>query len=452
MNKLCVWSTLVVCVAWVSSVALAQTSFTDYNDVHHVLAFLSDVLPAELKSSDLSVRRNAWPGWVVVHDRDIRERLLRGDEDTIVNWLLFGTSFSKQAAAFSDGLPTLVSRRIRDFISALASADREERTVFARRLLLGQGYKLDTPEERARLEGHLWAEIERVIAERRQYMLREDAFPKGDTVEQIMVQSTLFRDRGLSLDTSILASFAIEQALEKMSSDHLLPPGRIRRVALIGPGLDFADKNSGYDFYPVQTVQPFTSIDSLLRLGLAAGPDEIELTTLDISPRVNNHIIDIGNRAKTGAPYILRLPTEAGSPWTPGLISYWKRVGDQIGAVTPAPRPPDMVKGIEVRAIEVRPQIVSRITSADFNVVTEAWKGTPFDLVIATNVLVYYDSLDQALAFAGIESMLRPGGFFLTNNVVVELPVSRLRSVGIVTVQHSAEKVDHVFWYRRSQE
>ena len=77
---------------------------------------------------------------------------------------------------------------------------------------------------------------------------------------------------------------------------------------------------------------------------------------------------------------------------------------------------------------------------------------SPFDLVIATNVLVYYDRLDQTLAFAGIETMLRPGGFFLTNNVVVELPVSRLRSVGILTVQHSAEKVDHVFWYRRSQE
>ena len=65
MNKLCVCSTLVVCVAWVSSLALAQTSFTDYNDVQQVLAFLTDVLPPELKSSDLSVRRNAWPAWVV---------------------------------------------------------------------------------------------------------------------------------------------------------------------------------------------------------------------------------------------------------------------------------------------------------------------------------------------------------------------------------------------------
>jgi len=82
--------------------------------------------------------------------------------------------------------------------------------------------------------------------------------------------------------------------------------------------------------------------------------------------------------------------------------------------------------------------------------VTEKWTGSPFDLVIATNVLVYYGRLDQLLAFAAIESMLQPGGFFVTNNAIVESPVSRLRSAGVVTVQHSAEKIDHVFWYRRN--
>jgi hypothetical protein len=223
-------------------------------------------------------------------------------------------------------------------------------------------------------------------------------------------------------------------------------------VAVIGPGLDFADKNSGYDFYPVQTMQPFTSIDSLVRLGLATGPAEIELTTFDISPRVNDHILAIRDPARTGAPYVLRLPTELGSQWTPALVRYWKEIGDRIGSETPVARPPETAKGIELRGIEVRPQVAARVTPVDFNVVTEKWTGPPFDLVIATNVLVYYDKLDQALAFAGIEAMLRPGGFFITNNAVVELPVSRLRAVGIQTVRHSAEKIDHVFWYRRNEQ
>ena len=100
----------------------------------------------------------------------------------------------------------------------------------------------------------------------------------------------------------------------------------------------------------------------------------------------------------------------------------------------------------------MRPQVAARVMPVDFNVVTEKWTGPPFDLVIATNVLVYYDKLDQSLAFAGIEAMLRPGGFFLTNNAIVELPVSQLRSVGVVTVRHSADKTDHVFWYRRNEQ
>jgi hypothetical protein len=380
---------------------------------------------------------------------------VRGDEDTIVHWLLFGTSFTNEVRAFfdlpatQDALTRLISRRTRDLISTLASADTNERSVFARQLLRSKGYGWTRGEERARLERHLQAEVERVIAERQEYALREESFPRGDVIEQIMVGSRMFRDRGLSLDTAILSSFAVEQALEAMKEAQLLPPKSVRRVALVGPGLDFADKNSGYDFYPVQTIQPFTSIDSLLRLELAAGPDEIELTTFDISARVNDHIRTIRDPANTRAPYVLRLPADLRAQWTPGLLGYWKSLGDRIGSERPLPKPPDMLQGIALRGMEVSPQIAARVAPVDFNVVTERWTGPPFDLVIATNVFVYYDRLDQALAFAGIEAMLEPGGLFLTNNVIVELPVSRLRSVGIMTVRHSTEKIDHMFWYRK---
>ena len=450
-----IFATLIGSLLLLSLATSAQNSFKDYDDVQQVLASSTDVLPPELTSSDLSARRNAWTNWVMGHDHEIRSRLVRGDEDTIVNWLLFGTSFTRQPSALfdaslTDGLSRIIGKRTKDLITALASSDQNERIVFARRLLLSQGYKFDTAKERSRLERRLQAEVERVVAERRQYLLREDAFPTGDVIEQIMVQSTLFRDRGLSLDTSILPSFAIQQALETMSSEGLLPPNSIRRVAVIGPGLDFADKNSGYDFYPVQTLQPFTSIDSLLRLGLAASPADIELAAFDISPRVNDHIGTLQRRAKTGAPYVLRLPTELSSNWAPALVSYWKSIGDRIGSETVLPRPPEMPKSFGLRGVEVRPQVAARITPVDFNVVTEKWTGPPFDLVIATNVLVYYDKLDQALAMAGIEGMLRPGGFFLTNNAIVELPSSRLRSVGVLTVRHSADKLDHIFWYRRN--
>jgi len=60
--------------------------------------------------------------------------------------------------------------------------------------------------------------------------------------------------------------------------------------------------------------------------------------------------------------------------------------------------------------------------------VTEKWTGPPFDLVIATNVLVFYEQARPVLAFA-VSNDVAPGGFFLTNMAIVELPVSHLRSV-----------------------
>ena len=51
----------------------------------------------------------------------------------------------------------------------------------------------------------------------------------------------------------------------------------------------------------------------------------------------------------------------------------------------------------------------------DVNIVTERLDGGAFDLVIATNVFIYYDLFEQALALSNVEAMLRPGGFLLAN-------------------------------------
>ena len=75
-----------------------------------------------------------------------------------------------------------------------------------------------------------------------------------------------------------------------------------------------------------------------------------------------------------------------------------------------------------------------------------------FDLIVATNVFVYYDVLDQALAASNVAAMLRPGGLLLSNNALIELPSTNLRSAGYLTVQYSdrPDDGDHVVWYRRA--
>jgi hypothetical protein len=337
-------------------------------------------------------------------------------------------------------------------VSALDSSDQDERRVLAREVLRAKGYRFDTEAERTRLEQHLRSEVERVLAEQNQYRRELDAaLLSGDVAKRVAAESRLFRDRGISLDTSIFPGFAIEQALDAIRKQDGLAPNSIRRVAIVGPGLDFSDKNSGYDFYPMQTLQPFTLIDSLLRLGLAFQGDVVEVTTFDISSRVNNHINALQNRGKDGRSYELRLPFESGSPWTGDFRKYWEGLGNRVGTEVAVPRPPSIGKQLDLRGIRVRPQLAARVTAVDFDIVTERWDGPPFDMVIATNVLFYYDRFDQALAFSGIEAMLRRGGLFLTNNAVVELPVSRLRAKGFVTVEYSRELawIDHVFWYVR---
>jgi chemotaxis methyl-accepting protein methylase len=106
---------------------------------------------------------------------------------------------------------------------------------------------------------------------------------------------------------------------------------------------------------------------------------------------------------------------------------------------------------LRVRTIRVRPQVVSQIQAEDLNIVVQRLAGRRFDLIVATNVFVYYDLLDQALALSNVESMLGPGGFLLSNNSLLELPQSRLRSVGYLTTQYSdrPDDGDHVVWYRR---
>ena len=98
-----------------------------------------------------------------------------------------------------------------------------------------------------------------------------------------------FKERGISTDSNLYPDYTLELHLKHMMDQGLLKPGSVHRVAIVGPGLDFVNKNSGSDFYPPQITQPFAVIDSLARLGLA-DPNSVEVYTFDISSRVNRHI------------------------------------------------------------------------------------------------------------------------------------------------------------------
>lgn len=452
--------------------------YLSYEDAKPILGAGAEILPQELRGKSPSELMREWPNWVARRDAEIRARLLQGDEDTLVNFLLFGTSYTKQPRITSERLqqigpqqnaaganpnPALVSlanslqTRADDLIRAVGAPGNNDRLLFVRRLLVEhKGLRLETAEGRAQAKAYLLASVVRVLGELSKYKSVLEAARAQGANEEFIERSRLFRTRGLSSDTSLLPNYALEEALEAISGRGLLSAGSVRRVAIVGPGLDFTDKQEGHDFYPQQSIQPFAIIDSLLRLGLARA-GALQVTTFDLSPRVNDHLERAGLRARRGQGYVLQLPYDTAAKWKPEAARYWERFGDMIGSPAPPIVVPSGVATLKMRAVRVRPATVSSVTPVGLNIVLQRLE-TPlserFDLIIATNILSYYDNFEQSLAVANVERMLRPGGFLLSNDALIELPFSRIRSVDYSTVVYSdrPNDGDHIVWYQRAAE
>ena len=445
----------------VVAAAVPPARYARYDEVEPILTEAAATLPlgAATRSSLLSAA--LWNTWIASRDSEIRGRLAQGDEDTIINWLLFGTSFTTAPRVVLDTakmtednavrrVATLIGLRTDDVLRALVSPGADERRRFARRFLEGNGFSFGTAAGLREVRDHLLTAIERVAREQVDQSDELGAAGTGDAVTDFERRSRLFRSRGLSLDTSLAPNFALEQSLAAMKARGLVSAGAVTRVAIIGAGLDFADKDGGFDFYPQQTVQPFAVLDSLRRLGLAPADGNAEIVALDISPRVIDHITRARQRAAAGNSYTLRLPLPRDRGWLPDFTAYWKTFGSRIGTVAPASVTTAIAGQADVRAVRLSPATVQRVSVVDLNAITQRLDGQRFDLVIATNVLVYYDALDQAIAMSNVDAMLSSDGFLLSNT---QLPVTGASSMELVdsltTLYTGDRKGDRILWYRR---
>jgi len=424
----------------------------------------ADLLPAELRSKTPASLESIWPAWVSKRDAEIRGRLARGDEDSIVNFLFFGVTFTTLPRITENdvftGLGTnakeIVRGRIADLASGIASPGSNERLQFARTVVERQGIDVATAAGREPLRSYLGDAVDRVVADAQRY-IRENRAKLGtqpaDPGVEVGPGYTLYRNRGLSSDTTIVADFGVDQTLELLKSDGALRPGSIKRVAIVGPGLDFTDKRDGYDFYPQQTIQPFAVVDSLLRLGLANAGD-LRVTTFDLSDRINRHLEAARGRARTGGGYLLHLPRDP-YRWNPSLVTYWERFGNRIGEETKAAAVPPAAPGVQVRAVRVRPPVVLSIVPKDLNIVLQRLEPLGaeerYDLMIATNLFLYYDVFEQSLAVVNVAKMLRPGAWLLSNNPFFELPTTPIVSRGHTDVIYSDRSAgqDRFYFYQR---
>ncbi len=301
-------------------------------------------------------------GWIRQRDADVRGRIDRGLEDSISALVLTGSSFTTLPKISNTG----------DAVNAAGDL---------------------TPAARSRV-----------------HALEQAGFQRKHA------QGPPRMDGGISGETSLLAGFAIEDSLANLKSRGAIP-ARIRRIAVIGPGLDFAG-----DMFPPQSIQPFAVLDSVLRLGLAQASD-VEVTSFDLNPSVLTHIKTLPAKVRSGR-YRVQLPPQAAAGWNAGSTAYWQHFGDLIGK-------------------PVKPQFATRILAEELNLVAqtrEASAGQGFDLVVATNVFGYYNVLEQAMAMTNIAQMLASAGIVLASGGIVlannPLPTDKVQALEYLGVRH----------------
>jgi len=448
-------SRLLLVVAALASSAACETPAPEFMPLEAAKPILQKLSPGGGTQAGAAFTSKDWLAWLQKADADIRRRLDTGEEDSLTNLLRFGVTFTKEYRIDDEylaryGQSSLVNgfaeNRANDLVKALAAPNGNQGFVEMRSFVEKKGFSLNSPAGRKTLKAYLLANLARMQKEFLQAR------------EQVKTnRNQLFEHRGISLDSNLWPDYDVDEHLKRMMDQGLLKPGSIRRVAIVGPGLDFVNKQEGVDFYPPQTVQPFAVMDSLIRLGLT-NPDSVEVYTFDISSRVNLHIEAARKNAALGRSYTVQLPWYAEGRWSnefrASFIQYWQRLGSKIGDPVAAIPVPESAAGFQTRAVKLRPAVVNRIKPVDMNIVFQRLSLPPadrFDLIIGTNIFLYYGAFEQSLARANVSAMLKPGGYLLSNDKLQDTVPSGLEQVMVSEIPMTGTPVitDYIYCYRR---
>ncbi len=269
----------------------------------------------------------------------------------------------------------------------------------------------------------------------------------------------LYRTRGLSTDTAVEAGFLVSIGVGILKA--LDPDRRIHRVLIVGPGLDLAPRTGLLEASPPESYQPWAVMDALVTHGLARFGD-LEVVGADINPRVVSHL-----RRAHDTPPVLSLMTEIRDSETvtlaPEYREYFAGLGRSIAAANAPPTARAPLNGHLRRTVRVGPAAAGALAAEPLDIVTERLDllgGQAFDLVVATNILPYFDDGELMLALTNIAAMLAPGGAFLHNEArpsmrdmttALGLPFEQSRHVVIATVRGApAPLFDSVFLHRKA--
>ena len=411
-----------------------------------------DLAPLHARLAAEGITSASFPSFVDHTAADNIRRVREGDLDHLIFYALQSTHFTsrapiepalsaKEMIADANQIPSAARARLDDLLKALRSTSTDPRLVYFRALVNSA-----FPSERER-EAGLLREFTRVM--RFVYDKEFVAQPAGpDAV------ANLYRTRGLSTDSAVEAGFVVYNGLGILKS--LDPARRIRRVLIIGPGLDLAPRTGLLENGPPESYQPWAVIDALLALGLSRLGD-LTVVGADINPRVVDHLA----RARTSPP-LLTLVTGIAESATVHLTEEYRVYFNQLGTgladgfLTPSPS----VSAHLFKTLRVPAAVAKSLSAEELDVVTSRLSGAPFDLIIATNILPYFDDTQLMLAISNVAAMLAPGGVFMHNEPrpvlgditdAVGLHFEQLRRVTIASVTGgSGPLTDVVMLHRKT--
>lgn len=356
--------------------------------------------------------------------RSNQERVREGDRDHLVHYVLQSPTFTtlrpiepaisarmlveglsdSEHTAFLKGvsvsdrvIPPAARARIEAFIAAVTDPSGVARMESVRPLL--DSLPATTREALQRTLNDEYLRAMRFLYEK-EFVAARSGTAVADT-------SRLYQTRGLSTEASVEAGYAVYLALATLRT--LEPTRTIRRVLIVGPGLDVAPPTGFSAAVAVQSYQPFAVMDALVAIGLAS-IETLSVRAVDINPRVVAWLNDI-----RGARLRLRMTTaivEAGGVhFTDDFRRYFNALGNAVGETGPPESP---AVGRLAKTLDMASGVTQGIVADPLDVVVDRLPER-FDLVVATNVFPYLSDEELVLAVTNIASMLAPAGVLIHN-------------------------------------
>src|SRR5215831_1080137 len=163
MRLSCIWLIFPLVCGVAPSTFAADRTFTSFASVKPVLDEYTDLLPAELRNPSEA----KWSAWSKRQDKAIRTRLQQGDLDSMVNLLLYGTSFTKQPRIKVEGLTEaskagILRARVDDLVAGLRNPGENERLTFLNGLLRSLGID---PSDAGKTGVFVYSNLQRVVQE-----------------------------------------------------------------------------------------------------------------------------------------------------------------------------------------------------------------------------------------------------------------------------------------------